>query len=111
MNPAEQYILNQPEPYRSILMHLVAAVKATLPEAVLLYKYKIPYYYLKAKPFCYLNVSKNYVDLGFSNGVKITIHSNILVSENRTVVRSLRYRSLDDIDEVVLKEVLLNAAK
>jgi hypothetical protein len=46
MNPAEQYILNQEEPGKSILPHLQLFIESTLPGAVLLYKYKIPFYYL-----------------------------------------------------------------
>ncbi|MGK0211575.1 MAG: hypothetical protein ACI9D4_001906, partial [Polaribacter sp.] len=42
MNPAEDYIINQPEPYRSILLDLQILVESTLPEIELLYKYRIP---------------------------------------------------------------------
>ena len=43
MNPAENYILNQPEPYRSMLMHLQSLIEYAIPEADLKYKYKIPF--------------------------------------------------------------------
>ncbi|NNL61027.1 MAG: DUF1801 domain-containing protein, partial [Flavobacteriaceae bacterium] len=46
MNPAEEYILNQPEPFRSILMHLQVVLEHTLPEAELKYKWRIPCYYI-----------------------------------------------------------------
>ena len=80
MNPAENYILNQPEPYRSILFHLQVVIESTLPEVELLYKYKIPFYYINKKPFCYLNAShkKQFVDLGFWKGNKIQIHKPII---------------------------------
>jgi len=44
MKPAEEYILNQPELYREILLNLQVIIERELPEAVLLFKWKIPYY-------------------------------------------------------------------
>ena len=112
MNPAENYILNQPEPYRSILFHLQVVIESTLPEVELLYKYKIPFYYINKKPFCYLNAShkKQFVDLGFWKGNKIQIHKEHLVTENRKMMVSLRYKSLEDVEDTILMEVLKKAA-
>lgn len=111
MNPAENYILNQPEPYRSILFHLQIVIEYTLPEMELLYKYKIPFYYINKKPFCYLNAShkNHFVDLGFCKGNQIQIHKEHLVTENRKKMVSLRYKSLEDINDAILKEVLKKA--
>ena len=112
MNPAENYILNQPEPYQSILLHLQVIIESALPEVQLLYKYKIPFYYIKKKPFCYLNAShkKQFVDLGFWKGNQIQIHQEHLVTENRKMMVSLRYQQLEDINEAILIEVLKKAA-
>ena len=111
MNPAENYILNQPEPYRTILLHLQVVIENTIPEVDLLYKYKIPFYYINKKPFCYLNAShkKQFVDLGFWKGNKIEIHQEHLVTENRKMMMSLRYKSLEDVNDTVLIEVLKKA--
>ena len=57
MNPAEEYILNQPEPYRSILMHIQVIVEHTIPKVELKYKWRIPCYYLGGRPVFYLNAS------------------------------------------------------
>ncbi len=81
MNPAEDYILNQLEPYRSILLHLQVVIENTIPDAELKYKYKIPFYYISNKSLCYLNQSKDYVDLGFWKGNQIQIHHDYLVTE------------------------------
>ena len=112
MNPAEDYIINQPEPYRSILLDLQILVESTLPEIELLYKYRIPFYYYKKRPFCFLNAShkRNYVDLCFVRANQITIQKEHLVTEKRKVMGSLRYQSIDEIDEIVLIE-LLNEVK
>lgn len=94
MNPSEEYILRQPEPYCLILLHLQVIIENTLPEVELLYRYKIPFYYNHKKPFCYLNAShkKQFVDLGFWKGNHIDIHQNYLVTENRKMMASLRYK-------------------
>lgn len=111
MNPAENYILNQPEPYRSILLHLQVVIENTLPEIELHYKYKIPFYYIHKKPFCYLNAShkKQFVDLGFWKGNQINIHQEHLITENRKMMVSLRYKAQEDINEAILMDVLKKA--
>lgn len=111
MNPAEVYILNQPEPYRAILLHIQAIVVQTIPEVELKYKWRLPCFYVGASPICYLNVSqkKKYVDVGFWNSAHLTKHLDKMVSEKRKVVRSLRYGSLEEIDNGVLITVLSEA--
>ena len=110
MNPAEEYILNQPEPAKSILLHLQILIEATLPDAVMLYKYKIPFYYIDAKqPFCFLGHSKGYVDVGFWHGAHLTVHLDHLVSKGRKHMKSLRYYKPEDVNEKVLIDVLTEA--
>jgi hypothetical protein len=111
MNPAENYILNQPEPYRSILLHIQVIIENTTSSLDLKYKYKIPFYYINNKPFCYLNVTKGYVDLGFWKGNQIQIHQNHFVTENRKMMVSLRYWKLEDVKNGVLIDVLEEALK
>lgn len=109
MNPAENYILDQQEPFRSILLHLQSVVELTIKDVDLKYKYRIPFYYLNGKPFCYLNQSKDYVDLGFWNSAYLTAHVELMVTEKRKVMKSLRYKSLEEINDTVLVEVLQDA--
>lgn len=108
MNPAETYINNQPEPYRAILMHVQAIIEHTLPEVDLKYKWSIPCYYVGKRPICYLNAShKNkFVDVAFWHSAYITKHKALLVGENRKVVKSLRYKSLEAINDTVLVDIL-----
>ncbi len=112
MNPAAEYILKQPEPYKSILLQLQVVFEHLFPEIELKYKYRIPFYYLKGKPFCYFNAShkKQYVDVGIVKGKQILIHSEHLVTEKRKIMASLRYTTVEDIDHDVLIEVLKKAA-
>ena len=111
MRPAENYILNQQEPYRGILLHLQLMIETTLPEVELKFKWNIPCFYIGKSPICYMNVShkKKFVDLGFWNSANLTKHLDILVSEKRKVVRSLRYSTLEEIDDKILTDVLKNA--
>ena len=111
MKPAEVYILNQPEPYRSILLHLQMMIESTLPQVELKYKWNIPCFYIGKSPICYLNTShKNqFVDIAFWNSAHLTKHLNVLISEKRKVVRSLRYATLEEIDNNILTDVLKDA--
>lgn len=109
MNPAENYILNQPEPFRSILLHIQSVIEHTVTEVDLKYKYRIPFYYTEGRPFCYLNQSQDYVDLGFWNAAHLSVHTELMVKAGRKVMRSLRYKSLEEINDTVLVEVLQDA--
>jgi len=108
VNPAENYILNQPEPYRSILMHVQAVIEHTIPKAELKYKWRIPCYYIGKKPICYLNAShkKEFVDVAFWHSAHLGKYDAYLVSEKRKVVKSLRYISLEEIDDDILIAIL-----
>ena len=111
MNPAEVYILKQPEPYKSILLQLQVLIEHSLPEAELKYKWRLPCYYMGKKPVCYLNQTKDYVDVGFWNAAHLSEKWNTyLVSEKRKVVKSLRYKSLDEINDTIFLSILKEAA-
>ena len=113
VKPAEAYILNQPEPYRSILLHIQMIIEHTLPEAELKYKWRIPCYYLGETPMCYLNAShkKQFVDVGFWHSAYLLEFDEYLISENRKVVKSLRYSSLETIDDAIFIAILNEVKK
>ena len=108
MNPAENYILDQKEPFRSILLHLKAVIESVVPDVDMKYKWSIPCFYAGKQPICYLNVSQKgkYVDIAFWNSAHLTLHLEKMVTENRKVVKSLRYFTLEEIDQEVLVDVL-----
>lgn len=111
MNPAENYILNQREPFRAIVLHLQSVIERTVPSAQLKFKWKIPCYYLDDSPFCYLNVAvkKRYVDVGFWRSAHVTKHADKMTMKGRKMIKSLRYTSLKEIDETVLTAILQDA--
>lgn len=111
MNPAEDYILNQHEPYRSILLHLKSAIEQVIPNVDMKFKWSIPCFFVGKRPICYLNVSqkKKYVDIAFWNSAHLTVHIDKMIAEKRKVVKSLRYFTLEEIDDKILTEVLQEA--
>lgn len=111
MNPAEEYILSQPEPFRSILLHLKAVIEAVIPEVAMKYKWSIPCFYAGKQPICYLNTSLKgkFVDIAFWNSAHLTKHIELMTTEKRKVVKSLRYSTLEEINDEVLIEVLQEA--
>ena len=111
MNPAEAYILHQPEPYKSILLHLQLLIEHSFPDVQLKYKWRIPCYYLGTRPICYLNQSKDYVDVGFWHSAHLTKYTEFMVSEKRKVVKSMRYKTLDDIDDEIFIAILKDVEK
>ena len=111
MNPAENYILKQQEPFQSILLQIQLIVESTLPQLDLKYKYKLPFYYLNGKPFCYFNTTKKYVDIGIVKGSQNQIYLDKLVAEKRKKMVSLRYYRIQDIEVDVLISVLKKASE
>ncbi|WP_339698655.1 DUF1801 domain-containing protein [uncultured Marixanthomonas sp.] len=110
MKPAEKYILDKPEPFRAILLYLQALIEREISEVKLLYKWHLPFFYLEGKqPFCYLNQTKGYVDLVFWHGTHLTKHTEKLVSDGRKHMKSLRYYTLEEIDENIIVKILQEA--
>ncbi|MFM2229803.1 MAG: hypothetical protein RL607_1061 [Bacteroidota bacterium] len=111
MHPALVYTVNQPEPYKAMMMHCMATIERCVPGIELRFRYKIPFYYLNNTPFCYLapNHRKNYLDIGFSKGFQLTNQLQYLNSENRSTVKSLRYMNLEAINQKVLEAILTEA--
>ncbi len=111
MKPAEAYILDQPEPFKSILLHLQILIEQNFPQVDLQFKWKIPFYYLEGSPFCYLNPSKKkgYVDVAFYGEKRLSKYNELLVVEGRKIVRSLRYTAVEEIDSNILIFVLTEA--
>ncbi len=108
MKPAEIYILNQKEEHQVILYYLIDTVQQFFPEAVLLYKWKLPFFYIEKKPLIYFNVvpKKNYVDLGIFYGNQLENNLEYFVDKGHKLVRLLRYNNLDSIPHQVLLSVL-----
>ena len=106
MNPAESYILKTPEPFREILLHLKTLIEYSVPEAQLLYKWHLPFYYLNSSMFCFLNYRKTFVELSIPKGIELPDRDKLIAGEGRKSLRSLRFLSSEDIDEQLVLSVL-----
>jgi hypothetical protein len=111
MRHTDEYIFRQPEKQQSILLHLISVFEREIPELELLFKWGIPYFYFRKKPFCYLapNSKKGFVDAGFARGFQLKRNQDFLVGEKRNTVKSLRYFSLEEIDNTILEDVIREA--
>ena len=114
MNPIENHIFNQAEPYQSIMLYVRSVIKKTLPTIEEKYSYKLPFYHYNKKPLMYLNVLKgtNYVDVVFMDGKMLEEKYPQLKNDNkRKRVRSIQVKSLEYFDELLFVEILKNASE
>ncbi|MGB1269248.1 MAG: DUF1801 domain-containing protein [Flavobacteriaceae bacterium] len=112
MNPAENYILKQAEPYQSIMLYVRSVLLKVLPDVTEHFSYKIPFYHYNKKPLCYFNILKgtHYVDVGFMDGVFLKeCFPELVDGRQRKRVRSIKIDSLEEFDELRFVE-LLNAS-
>ena len=113
MNPVEQYLFSQKEPYQSIMLYVRSVILKTLPEIEERYSYKIPFYYYHKKPMLYMGVLKgmNYVDVALVQGILLEKDFPQLKDyKNRKQVRSIQVKTLEGFDEIEFVEILKRAA-
>ena len=113
MNPLEQYLFQQKEPFQSIMLYVRSVIFKTLPEIEEKLNYKIPFYHHNKKPMCYLNVLKgtNYVDIAFVQGVFLQEKfPQLKDNNNRKQVRSIQVKKLEDLDELMFIKLLKKAS-
>lgn len=113
MNPVEQHILKQEEPYQSMMLFIRDIIKSTLPKVEEKYSFRIPFYYYKTKPLVYLNRLKgtNFLDVSFLDGAILQDEfSQLKDYKKRKRARSLQFKTLETIDVELLKAVVLAGA-
>jgi hypothetical protein len=113
MNPAEHYILNQKEPYQSLMLYVRSVIQRTIPEIEEKFSYGIPFYYYAKNPMIYLNVLKetNFLDVAFMQGVLLENRFLELSDyKNRKKVRSIQIGDMEDFDELGFVELLKAAS-
>jgi hypothetical protein len=108
MRLTDEYIFRQPEKYQSVLLHLISVFEREVPGLELLFKWGMPYFYYKKRMFCYLisNPKKGFVDAGFARGFQLKRNQEYLVDEKRNTVKSLRYYTLESINNEILVDVI-----
>ncbi|MDZ7845819.1 MAG: DUF1801 domain-containing protein [Owenweeksia sp.] len=100
------FYLNQPEPQRSCMLALRDVIMAFDPGVTAEWKYRLPFFYLHHKMFCYLWIDKNtrYPYVGFADGHKI-VHP-LLVQGNRKRMKVLPINPRRDIPLAALHEIM-----
>lgn len=72
----------------------------------------MPCYYFGSRPFCYLRQSADYVDVAFWHSAHLSEkYDEFLVKEKRKVVKSLRYKSLEEINEELFIRIIKEVEK
>ena len=113
MNPIDDYIFAQEEPYQSIMIYVRSIISKALPEVQESFSYKIPFFMWQNKPMIYFNVLKgtNFVDVAFVQGILLEHNYPQLKNyNNRKQVRSLQIRVIEEIDELMLIQLVKDAA-
>lgn len=112
MNPIEQHIYSQKEPYQSIMLYVRSVILKTIPAVEEKYSYSIPFFNVFNKPMLYLNVLKgtNFVDVAFVQGIILEEkYPQLQNYNNRKQVRSIQVKSLEDFDELMFVQLLKDA--
>ena len=111
MKLTDEYIFRQSEKHQAILLHLISVFKQEIPDLEMHFKWGMPYLYYKKRMFCYLisNSKKDFVDAGFAIGFQLKRNQEHLVDEKRNTFKSLRFYTLEDINNAILKSVIKEA--
>jgi hypothetical protein len=109
MNPVQQFIYEYPDPgcrnIMDLIRHFILSENHAIKEKI---THGIPFFYIQ-KNLCYLNPSPSGVDLAFVRGHKMPIEMEGFKFYGRKQVKSLRIKTIDEIDFDKLK-ILLNMA-
>lgn len=100
MSPVEEFLLEQPENLKPLIKKLHELIISASPYINDRLVYGIPFYYGKKRIF-YITPQKSSVDLGFCEGYLLS-ENQILETKNRTKVKTIRFNSIDEIEEEIV---------
>lgn len=109
MKTVSHYIDQMDAKLLPIVLKLRAIIKNGFPGIIERISYNIPFYYYNG-PLCYINVRKNSVSLGFTKGYALSNKQGLLDMKGRKQVATLTFCTEDEIDENIIKEIILEAA-
>jgi len=105
MNNVDEYILNQEPEIAEIVALLREIIMSFSPFITEKIAYKIPFYY-GFKRICYINVRGDKVDLGICRGSELSNTFGILESKNRKIIKTMTIKSVMDVDEKLISEII-----
>jgi len=114
MNPIDNYILEQKEPYQSIMLYVREVIYKALPSVQEKFSYRIPFFMHCNKPMIYFNILKgtSYVDVAFVQGILLEEdYPQLRNDRNRKQVRSIQIKSLKDFDELMFIQLVKDASR
>ncbi|WP_417602570.1 DUF1801 domain-containing protein [Owenweeksia hongkongensis] len=105
----DNFYLNLTEPNRGCMLSLRDIISNYHPDITQEWKYRLPFFYLKGKMFCYLWVDKKTTHpyIGFTDGGKMEHPS--LIQGDRKRMKILLIDPNNDIPLNLLKEILNEA--
>ena len=100
------YYLKQEEPYKSCLLVLKDIIIGLDEQITPEWKYSLPFFYFKKKPFCYFWKDKKTQEpyIGVCRGGEM--EHPLLEAGNRTKMKILRINPNEDIDIEAVQEIL-----
>jgi len=110
MNPSQEYVLNQPEHYQPIFKRLQQIVLQSAPNIEERIRYGIPFFDYYGW-MCYLSPLKKDkgVYIAFLRGFELSNEQGILEANGRTMIKSITYTHVKDIQEEPLREIIQEA--
>ncbi len=105
LSELETFYTQQPEPIKSCFLFLKDFIVRQGENITQEWKYKLPFFYLNNKPFCYLWKEKQTQTpyIGIVDGDKLS-HPK-LVQGNRKKIKILYINPNEDIDVLLLTEI------
>lgn len=108
MNPVEQYIFNQNNEARELLLVLRDIILKSDQNISEKISYRIPFFY-RNKPFCYLNLKPNGIDIGFWAGPYFQESLPFLETKGRKIIKTYFIPFDSEINPTELKSILTEA--
>lgn len=111
MTPLENYYAKLQEPLQSTMLALRSIILNINPEITPEWKYKLPFFYYKKKPFCYLWKDKKTQEpyIGVIKG-KLISHPDLVLG-NRKQIPILPLKSNEDLPIEKIHYILEEAIK
>ena len=98
----EEYILQYPEKFVTIMMRLRELIHQVVPEATEAIKWSRPHFSMGRRPICYIGGFQSHVTLAFHDGRMLNDPDGILLGTGKKM-KYLKFKSMDELDEEKLR--------
>lgn len=98
-NPVQHQLMSETH---HLILELIPTISVNI-------KWRIPFYTYLA-PLCYLNPHKDHCYIGFVRGRELSNEQGLLTGTDRKLIRILEIKSLEDLYQDAVAEIILEAA-